>query len=1123
MCSRQALFGLLAQFILANSLLALDSEAQKAKDLHQVYITVTVEGISLPQFFELIEEQSDFLFNYNKFDVEPGFGVSGNYSGESLYNILLDVSRQAKVQFKQVNENITVVPISKEGGGAPIEINLQGRTVTGSVKSGEDDSGLPGVNVVLQGSSIGTITDIEGNFSLEVLGDGAVLVFSSVGFTKKEVAVGNQSVFDITLTPDITALDEIVVVGYGTSSKRALTGSVEKVDIKELNNNTATNIAAGLQGRVSGVQVLQNNGAPGSGAQIRVRGVSSISLGSDPLIVVDGIPAAGLGFNEINPNDIESIEVLKDAAAASIYGSRAANGVIMVTTKKGKAGKSVFNIDYQHGINTPTNELEIANNQEWLGIMDRAYNNQIPGRGPFPILEWDGFDRELAEQTNTDWMDLVSQDAYYNQIGFSTSGGSDKTTFYISSQYRDEFGINPGNRFQRVNARISLDHRATEWLKVGTNITGNYRFRNNPYTNYSNYYTNLLPMYPINSPEREGRYFFDRNINGDQGINPLYRRDETWGDNQEMKLVANIYGELTLLKGLTLRTDWSVAYTGSRNRNYESREFRRRGDGIDPTQEGAISIFRSQRYFWNSNNYLTYERNFGDHFISAMAGYTMESSDADGNGITEEGFPSDDFTLTNANTEVVLTRVSSSINQYRFQSYIGRLKYGFKDRYFAEINFRRDGSSRFGPNNRWGNFGGGAVSWLLSEEEFMSTLSWVDNLKLRASYGSVGNASFGNNYPYLSTLVNWGNYGGQAGFFFRNIGNLDIGWEEQFQTNVGLDFALFDGVVSGSFDYFEKNPRNLIVDYRVGNYHGYFSTGITVNLGNMENKGFDFSLTTRNIRKGNFTWITDFNISRARPVVTKMSETQSWLESGTSIAVEGQPLGAFYMPIWGGVDPETGHELILGVDQTKAENRNATQNDLSGQIFDATAMDNGRYNAQRAIITDKTPYPDFYGGLNNTLTYKNFDLSFLFSYQFGNYIYSDAVKSLMTPGDGKNLSPDLLEGWSPENPTNTPLIFGSPNNGRNSTRFLYDGSFVRLRNMQIGYNLPQDMMQSIGIRSMRVYLVGQNLLTFTNYPGQDPEFFNGDLGEREANISPGVDGLGYPQMRTFMVGVNLGL
>lgn len=1004
------------------------------------------------------------------------------------------------------------------------------RSVSGLITD-TDNLPLPGVNVFIKGTTNGTISDLEGKYTLSGVTETSVLVFSFVGMTSQEVAVGNQSVINVTLMSGIN-LDEVIAIGYGVTSKRAVTGSVMKVGGEQFNVSSTNNIASSLQGKAAGVQITRNSGDPNADVNIRIRGTSSINSGGAPLVVVDGIPG-GMRLSDINPSDIESVEILKDASAGAIYGSRAANGVVLVTTKRGSKEKSSFNIEFQRGISTPTKEMSVASGSELLQIFDQANWNRNPAAKAaqtpltFPEYGWDGFDRSVALASNTNWKNIVQNDnSFYNLISLQSTGGSENTRVYLSGYYRNYNSLNPGSKNDKAQLRLGIDNDIRKWLTIGANIAGTYQFTKDPWANYTDAYTRLLPIYPVYSPARENKYFYDRTKTGTAGINPLYKRDEKWSDEQTIRTLTVGYVELKPISGLSLKSEWSLNYHSTRSRDYESKEFRRETDSYAYQMtgtgvSGGIKYGRYQTYNWTTNNYATFDKMFGDHRINVVAGHSAEAYTYDGNANQYEGFPSPYFTLTNANTELTATRQSVSYEQYRFLSYFGRARYGYKDKYHAEISYRADGSSRFGAQNRWGYFPGVSLGWVMSEEYFMSDIFQINYMKLRLSRGFVGNAEMGN-YPYLSTLVNWAPYGFTSGFLFNRIGNDQIHWESQVQTNVGLDFTIFNNRFSGTFDYFVKDARDLIVSNRIGGFHGYFESAINVNLGTLRNKGFDFSITSHNI-KGAFSWDTEFNISRAVSKITKLSPNQRFIDSGRNRVVEGYELGAYFLPVWAGVDPVTGHELIYAVDQGASSTNKPTTKDLTGEIIDAERLNATQYNNQRVLFKDKTPYPDFYGGLSNTMTYKGVEFSFLFVYQYGNWIYDEGIQKMnyVSTGFDHNVSRDLLKGWTAENPTNTPLLWNSQMSGRASSRFLYDGSYVRLKNLTLAYHLPKSLISQVNLANVKVYLTGENLLTFTKYPGADPEFFT--ASGAMANIAPGISGIRMPQVRTISFGINIGL
>ncbi len=1090
-------------------------------------MTISLENASFKEIIEQIEKESGYYvvikYDQNLLDKKTDIDFKEATVSEILDGLLKDTG----LGYRIIDRYIAISTISELNSSSQ-----QQKTVTGKVTDSSGQS-LPGSSVFVKGSTIGVTTNAEGGFSLAVPANAKTLIFSFVGMKSVEVNIGSGTVFNVVLIEETIGIEEIVAIGYGTTSKRAVTGSVLKVNGDQIIASNTTNLAGSLQGKAAGVQITRSSGDPNAGINIRIRGTSSINSGGTPLIVVDGIPGA-MSLNDINPNDIESIEILKDASAGAIFGARAANGVVMITTKKGSKEKSTLNFEVQRGVSKPIKDWEIADNSQLLQIYDRAWSSRPENIGKavnFPEFGWDGFDRTIAEATNTNWREQVQRkQANYNLVSMQSVGGSEKTKVFLSGYYRNYNSLNPGDKNDKAQLRIGIDHQIKTWLTVGASMVGTYQFTKNPYASFTDVYNRLLPIYPIYSPLRANKYFYDRNKAGNQGINPLYIRDETWSDNQSMKLLSTGYLELKPVTWLQIKSEWSLNFNNNRGRSYQSKEFRRAEDSYAYAYStstpkvgvaGGINYGRYQTYNWSTNNYATLDKTFNNHRINVVVGHSAEAYTYDGNSNQYEGFPSGYFTLTNANTELVATRQSVSYEQYRFLSYFGRAKYSYKDRYHAELSYRADGSSRFGAKDRWGYFPGVSLGWSIKEESFMRDIKQIDFLKLRLSRGFVGNAEMGN-YPYLSTLVGWVPYGSTPGFLFDNIGNDQIHWESQVQTNIGLDFTILNNRISGTFDYFIKDARDLIVSNKIGNFHGYNTTNINVNLGTLRNEGFDFGITTHNLT-GALKWDTEFNISRAKSVVTKLSPNQRFIDSGKNRVVEGYPLGSYFLPIWAGVDPTTGHEMVYGTNQGIASTNMATTNDLTNEVIDAERLNATQFNNLRVLLKDKTPYPDFYGGLTNTFKYKGVELSFLFVYQYGNWIYDEGIQRLnyVSTAFTQNVSPDLLKGWTAETPTNIPLLWNTQMSGRASSRFLYDGSYIRMKNLTLAYQIPPTILQKLHVRSLRLYMMGENLLTFTKYPGSDPEFFR--ASGQGANISPGIADITMPQVRTITFGLNLGL
>ena len=1090
-------------------------------------ISISMENATFKEIIERLEKESGYyvVVKYDQKLLDKRTDVS--FKEATVTEILDDLLKETGLEFKIIDRYIAINVKGEMNTAIP-----QQRAVKGKVT---DSSGqpLPGVSVVVKGTTIGVTTSSDGSYDFNVPGNAATLVFSFVGMKSMEVKIGAGAAYNVVLSEETIGIEEIVAIGYGTTSKRAVTGSVLKVNGDQILTSSSTNLAGSLQGKAAVVQITRSSGDPNAGINIRIRGTSSINSGGAPLIVVDGIPGA-MSLNDLNPSDIESFEILKDASSGAIYGARAANGVVMITTKRGSKEKSTLNFDIQRGVSTAIKGWDIANSTHLLQIYDKAWASRPENAGKpvvFPEYGWDGFNRTVAESTNTNWKDYVQRDqAFYNLVSMQSVGGSEKTKVFLSGYYRNYNSLNPGDKNDKAQLRIGIDHQIKSWLTVGASMVGTYKFTTNPYASYTDVYNRLLPIYPVSSPLRTKKYFYDRNMTGNQGINPLYIRDETWSDDQSMQFLSTGYLELKPVEWIKIRSEWALNSSNQRTRSYQSKEFRRAEDSYAYAYStstpkvgvaGGINYGRYQSYNWTTNNFATFDKTFNDHRINVVVGHSAESFNYDGNSNQYEGFPSDYFTLSNANTELVATRQSVSIQQYRFLSYFGRAKYSYKDKYHAELSYRADGSSRFGVKDRWGYFPGVSLGWAISEEGFMKDVKQIDFLKLRLSRGFVGNAEMGN-YPYLSTLVGWVPYGSTPGFLFDNIGNDEIRWESQVQTNVGLDFTILNKRISGTFDYFVKDARDLIVSNKIGAFQGYNTQTINVNLGTLRNAGFDFGITAHNFT-GKFKWDTEFNISRAKAVVKKLSVNQRYIDSGRNRVIEGYALGAYYLPIWAGVDPATGHELVYSVNQGTASTNLATTDNLSGEVIDAERLNASQYNNQRVLLKDKSPYPDFYGGLTNTFKYKGFELSFLFVFQYGNWIYDQGIQKLnyVSTGFTQNVSPDLLKGWTAQNPTNIPLLWNTQMSSRPSSRFLYDGSYIRMKNLTLAYQVPLTIIQKIHIKSARVYMMGENLLTFTKYPGGDPEFFSAGAGQG-ANISPGIADITMPQVRTITFGINLG-
>jgi TonB-linked SusC/RagA family outer membrane protein len=993
----------------------------------------------------------------------------------------------------------------------------QDRTVTGKVTTADDGSALAGVSVSIKGSTRGTNTDAEGNYRLSVP-DNATLVFSFVGMNRQEVVVGNRSVVDLALQTDIAALEEVVVVGYGTAIKRDLTGNIASVKGTEIQNLPVATVESAIAGRAAGVFVTQGNGKLGQGIQVRVRGSSSVSASNQPLYVIDGIPITTANLSsvtgatnplaDLNFNDVESVEVLKDASAAAIYGSRAANGVVLITTKKGKSGRTNVSFNYQVGSSQPTRLREYMNADEWVQHFRTAAANSDaldPASGGFytSFLE-SRLERYRAGTTlgsvSTDWQAQAFQDAPMQQADLTLNGGNEKTKFYISGQYFDQKGILVRNSLERFSGRVNLDHKATDWLTVGLNFSlarsYNRRLSNDNAFSTPMQIVALSPITPLIDP-RSGLLSGTppgASTNYPIYYNPLISVDNSKYNTTVFRNITNGYLQLDLLKGLIFRSELGVdVLSQNEDAYYGSATVRNTGTA---NGEGLSAFALVTNY--NTNNYFNYNRVFGVHAIGATVGMSFQQSKSDFNNVVGQQFPSDAYQRIASAADI--TGGSSSQTNFTFLSYFARANYRFNDRYLLEVSGRVDGSSRFGNNSKYGFFPAVSAGWVLSEESFLKNSRTLSFLKLRASYGITGNAEVGN-FPSLG-LFGQAGYAGVAGQAPTQLANPDLRWETTTQTDIGLDYGLINNRLNGEIDYYTKNTTDLLLGVNVPATTGFLTQ--VRNVGRLENKGFEFTLNSQNL-VGKFQWTTSLNFAANR---NKILDLQGQIIEGgvdnANRAVEGQPLGVFFLREFAGADPANGDALYY----TNAEaGDRSTTNDFNA--------------AERVIVGN--PNPKWIGGITNTFSFAGFELNFLFQAVQGNDAYLGGGKFELASGDFlDNQLRSELNAWTPTN-TNTDvpqarLLFANGTGA--SSRYITDASYVRLRTATLGYTFPKSITSKIKLERLRLYVTGVNLLTFTKYKGWDPEVNTDSVG---GNIALGNDFYSAPQARTITFGLNIGL
>lgn len=988
----------------------------------------------------------------------------------------------------------------------------QSGTIKGKVFDKRSGETLPGANVFIDGRTFfGASTDINGNFTIQNVIPGKYsLICSFTGYKRqvKDVVISADQTLSITfeIEEDKMMLDEVVVVGYGTKRKRDITSSIAKVKSQEIENIPVTNFNAALQGKAPGIQVTQDNGLAGGGVTIRVRGTSSIYASSEPLYIVDGVPlftgsfATGTGFpdkanilSQLNPNDIESIEILKDASAAAIYGARAANGVVLITTKKGKEGKTIFNLDYYAGFSDVTKKLGVLNSDQYLSLTQEAWLNSAadpnsPQFGKTMDDYWAnlpfGITKNIAQNTNIDWIDQALRKGFMQSTNLSASGGSGKTTYFVSGAYLDEKGVLEGNSFKRFATKINLNQRVNDKFQFGTNVNIAKTINNRVPTGWAGglgtAQSRSLPIMPIY--DSLGNYFGAK-TSGKANI--VAERENLDYVAHGVSILGHVYGEYKLTPYLKLRSEVGTDAYYQRESKYE---------GTILYEDAISSDRRVQVESFNSNTTLSFDRTINSkHEVNALIGMSVYENRQYEVELTGTKFANP--SLTNPNGGTIQTG-SAYETAYGFVSYFARAGYTFNNKLLATVNVRRDGSSRFGPENRWGIFPAGSIGYILSEERFMKDISWLSFLKLRASYGITGNAEIGN-FRYLG-LYYTTKYNNEPGIGVSNLSNPELGWEKSSQIDVGLDFGLLEGRISGGFDVYVKKTSDMLLQVNVPQTSG--SSSITRNVGKMDNKGVEFFLTTNNL-VGRLKWSTDINLSRNKNEITDIEgQIISGENYGNNFAQEGHPIGAWRLVEYAGVNPENGKPLFI--------------NQETGEKTE-------EWNYDRDATVVGNPYPEIFGGVNNSLSYQGFDFSFLFTFALGHDVYRDDGKFFEGGKIGSNWNQmtTILDRWQKEGDvTDIPkLIWEDTYSTYNTTQYLDDASFLRLKNIVLGYTLPKKVADRMKIEKLRIYVMGTNMLTFTNYKGWDPEVNRDASG----NITQGVTYLSPPQVKTFQIGLNL--
>lgn len=963
----------------------------------------------------------------------------------------------------------------------PVINTMAQQAISGVITDELSGEPLPGVNVTIKGTTIGTITDIDGNYRIEAK-ETDTLSFNYLGYLSENLAVGLNTVLDLSLTVNVFSLDELVVVGYGTMQKENITGAVSIVKVEELEDRPNNQIGSLINGRAAGVQVLSNSGKPSQGFNIRIRGTNSINASSEPLYVVDGVPTTDT--RSINPSDIESLTVLKDASSAAIYGAQGANGVVLITTKRGKEGKPQFNFDTYFGISSVWKTLKVLNSEQYRDLMTEMGLS----------TDWGLYDK------NTDWQDEVFQQGFSQNYQLSLSGKANETNYYISGGWIAQKGAVRSSEMKRGNFKVNLDQKVNKWLSIGTRVAYTNYFdvdvNDNSSVGTGGVLTGALFTPPVIGVFNEDKTYTSNPFQNWE--NPLARTDAEQRSYQKDRLLGNVFAEIELLKGLVFKSNYGLDI---QHGNFDS--------FLDPyttsfgrSKNGISKNFVDKSNYSIIDNTLRYDKDIKQHRISFLAGSVIQHTLWENTQVEAHNFSGDKIKTPNAGSEKMLATGFKS--EKANASFIGRINYDYQDKYLFTSNFRADGSSNFGPLERWGYFPSFSAGWRISKESFMENLDVLSDLKIRAGWGINGKDDIGV-YAYYGKVGSGANYPigsvTMPGTFPATIQNNSLKWEETAQSNIGIDASFYNYRVRMSVDAYLKKTTDLLYNAPLPLTTGYGSA--YQNVGDLENKGVEFSINTKNLEEFNdFDWTTSFNITFNKNELVRLVGLETPIgdiagRGSSGLLFEGLPLGTLYGYEWGGVDPATGQAFYV---------------DANGESTFTPNPD-----TDRKVIGDANP--NFYFGLGNTFSYKGLSLTIFLMGMQGN----DMLNATRIEGEAMTTPANQLHAvtnrWrKPGDETDIPAAsFSVTDNSRVSTRFVEDASFIRLKTVNLVYQIPNKMLENFKIQGAKVYLTGENLLTFTKYSGYDPEVnaFGG------SNTVRGIDYGTYPITRNVIVGLNV--
>ena len=1105
-------------------------------------VTVDAKNVTIKELLQRIEANSQYTFAYIDADINPDKRVSVKAVNRSIASIIAEVLPNVNMEVK----GLKIVLTAKRGGESQTRPAADaGRTVKGRVT---DESGAPviGATVILKGTTVGTATNATGEYAIDIRQADAVLVYSLIGYNKVEVALSEgQTQADVTLKSEAIAMDNVVVVGYGVQNKRDVTTAISSIKAEDFADMPTADFRDAMAAKMPGVQVLTLGGQPDGNVSIRIRGIQSATSGNDPLYVIDGVPCDARAFSNLESSDIESLEVLKDASAAAIYGSRGSCGVILITTKRGEGERPVVSYDGQFSVSSVSKTIDMLNAYEFAKIFKEARDGAYLFNVPTGSIDDPYEDRpqtyhrvdplitaylqdKTGTMTDTDWQDAIFRTAYSTKHSVSVSGRTKTLGYYIGANYLYREGTIIGSDFERYSLRANIDGKRNR-LKYGVSFSPSYSKTN--YISSDTQYGDdgviasalmAPPVFPVYNTD--GSYNWDMNgflrVNSwdtqtNEVLNPVALALEIDDVREKINILGNAYVSYEFIKGLEYKFTAGGDYYSYIRNYYRPSYIPLRGHKYYDDLSAPKAQNNMNSYFhWTISNQLSFNRTFGDHSVNAVAVYEAEKQGIQTSQIVGTGTAGDDKIRTTKGKTIDLTETYNNKYAYTFASWLVRAQYSYKGRYMVSASIRGDGSSRFAPNTRWGYFPAASVGWRMSDESFLRDVKWVDDLKIRASVGQTGNAQIGNSEYlalYGSTNIDLGN-GLTSQVYPTQIANNDLGWEKNTQYNVGLDVSLWRGTLGFTADYYYSKTTDMLFDVPVSSVSGLTSSN--VNIGSMQNKGIELALTSRR-SFGDFSYAFAANWSLNRNKVLSLGDEnadiikESSYAGGYYLTRVGQPVGCYYLLVQDGIFHN----------QEELDSYPHFDTTTIGDFRFVDANGNGilEKDADRVIVGNYMP--DFYYGFSVNLSYKGFDLAANFQGVYGNEILNLERRYLLNMEASSNMMKESLQRY-PYGELNRATRKSSGNNGAcTSTFHLEDGSYLRLQNLSLGYTFPDRWTRKAGISKLRIYVQGTNLFTWTDYSGYNPE-----VNKRSTDaLRPGEDYCSYPLSRTFSVGVNFNL